>query len=102
MDNIHVHPGARIGTGVTIEQFSIIAENVEIGEGTWIGPHVIIMDYVKIGANCKIFPGAIIGGTPQDYKFGDDGKVIKEETIRSYYKLYGEKSNVPIKRFESR
>ena len=31
-----------------------------------------------------------------------EGKVIKEETIRSYYKLYGEKSNVPIKRFESR
>ena len=72
MDNIQVHPGATIGTGVIIEQFSIIAENVEIGEGTWIGPHVIIMDYVKIGANCKIFPGAIIGGTPQDYKFGNE------------------------------
>ncbi|MFA5850400.1 MAG: acyl-[acyl-carrier-protein]--UDP-N-acetylglucosamine O-acyltransferase, partial [Bacteroidales bacterium] len=87
MDNIHVHPGARIGTGVTIEQFSIIAENVEIGEGTWIGPHVIIMDYVKIGANCKIFPGAIIGGTPQDYKFGDEVTYVEigdNTVIREY------------------
>ncbi len=30
------------------------------------------------------------------------GKVLKTETIRSYYKLYGEKSNVPIKRPEPR
>jgi len=30
------------------------------------------------------------------------GKVLKEEVIRSYYKLYGEKSNVPIRRPESR
>lgn len=30
------------------------------------------------------------------------GEVVKEETIRSYYKLYGEKSNVPIRRREVR
>ena len=31
-----------------------------------------------------------------------NGKPIKEETIRSYYKLYGDKANVPIKRAEPR
>ena len=30
------------------------------------------------------------------------GKIIKEEAIRSYYKLYGEKNNVPIRRPEPR
>jgi len=30
------------------------------------------------------------------------GNIIKEETIRSYYKLYGEKTNVPIRRPEPR
>lgn len=30
------------------------------------------------------------------------GEVIEKETIRSYYKLYGEKANVPIRRRESR
>ena len=31
-----------------------------------------------------------------------NGKLLKEETVRSYYKLYGEKSNVPIARPEPR
>jgi vancomycin resistance protein YoaR len=31
-----------------------------------------------------------------------ENKKLKEETIKSYYKLYGEKSNVPIARPESR
>lgn len=31
-----------------------------------------------------------------------EGKKIKEETINSFYKLYGEKSNVPIRRPEPR
>lgn len=30
------------------------------------------------------------------------GKILTEETLRSYYKLYGEKSNVPIRRPEPR
>jgi len=32
----------------------------------------------------------------------DSGKLLKEETITSYYKLYGDKENVPIKRPEPR
>lgn len=72
MEFKHIHPGAKIGANVTIDQFSYIAENVEIGEGTRIGPHVTILDYVKIGKNCKVFPGAILGGEPQDYKFGGE------------------------------
>ena len=34
--------------------------------------------------------------------FDSTGKQLKEETIHSYYKLYGEKSNVPIARPEPR
>lgn len=72
MEYKYIQPGAKIGANVTIDQFCYIAENVEIGEGTWIGPHVTILDYVKIGRNCKIFPGAILGGDPQDYKFAGE------------------------------
>ena len=68
----YIHPNAKIGTGVTVDPFSYIAEYVEIGEGTWIGPHVTILDYVKIGKNCKIFPGAVIGAIPQDLKFAGE------------------------------
>ena len=34
--------------------------------------------------------------------YDKEGNKIKEEVIGSYYKLYGEKSNVPIRRPESR
>ncbi|MGE4414103.1 MAG: acyl-ACP--UDP-N-acetylglucosamine O-acyltransferase [Bacteroidales bacterium] len=72
MHQSYIHPDARIGKNVKIEPFSYIAANVEIGEGTWIGPHATIMENVKIGKNCRIYPGAIIGGEPQDYKFSGE------------------------------
>lgn len=64
-----IHPSAKIGSGVVVEDFTTIAEHVEIGEGSWIGPNVTICDYVKIGKNCKVYPGAVVGGVPQDLKF---------------------------------
>ena len=63
---------AKIGANVEIGPYCYIAENVEIGDGCVIAPHVTIMDYVKIGKNCKIFPGAVIGGIPQDLKFAGE------------------------------
>lgn len=77
MELTHIHPNAKIGKDVKIDQFSYIAENVEIGEGTSIGPHVTILDYVKIGRNCKISAGAILGGEPQDYKFGGETTYVE-------------------------
>ena len=67
-----VHPGAKLGQGVEVGDFTCIAEHVEIGDNTWIGPNVTICDYVKIGKNCKIFPGAVIGAEPQDLKFAGE------------------------------
>ncbi|MCL2501690.1 MAG: acyl-ACP--UDP-N-acetylglucosamine O-acyltransferase [Bacteroidales bacterium] len=64
-----IHPSAKLALDVVVEDFTTIAEHVEIGAGTWIGPNVTICDYVKIGKNCKIFPGAVVGGIPQDLKF---------------------------------
>ena len=34
--------------------------------------------------------------------YDDQGKKLKEDVVRSFYKLYGEKTNVPIRRTESR
>ena len=69
MEMNRIHPNAKLAAGVIVEDFTTIAEHVEIGEGTWIGPNVTICDYVKIGKNCKVFPGAVVGGIPQDLKF---------------------------------
>lgn len=65
----YIHPDAKIADNVTIEPFVTIYGDVEIGEGTWIGPNVTIMDGARIGKNCRIFPGSVISGVPQDLKF---------------------------------
>ena len=67
-----VHPDARIGEGVTISPFSTVEGDVEIGPGTWIGPNATILDGSRIGAHCRIFPGAVTGGVPQDLKFAGE------------------------------
>lgn len=83
----YIHPNAKIAKDVTIGPFSTIHDNVEIGEGTWIGSNVTIMEGARIGKGCKIFPGAVISGIPQDLKF--DGEETTAEigdytTIREH------------------
>ena len=87
MNNYYVHPDAKIGADVKIDHFAHIAGKVVIGDGCWIGPHVVIMDNVKIGKNCKIYPGAIIGGEPQDYKYAGEETFVEigdDVVIREY------------------
>ncbi len=69
MENVYIHPDAKIGNNVNIDPFTYIAGDVVIGDNTWIGPNVTIMDGARIGENCKIFPGAVISAIPQDLKF---------------------------------
>jgi len=73
----YIHPQAKIADNVVVEPFAVIHKDVEIGEGTWIGSNVVIMDGARIGKNCRIFPGAVISGIPQDLKF--EGEVTTAE-----------------------
>ena len=70
--NSYIHPNARIGKDVEIGPFCYISEHVEIGDGCRIGPHTVIYDYVRLGRDCQTFPGCVIGGIPQDLKFGGE------------------------------
>lgn len=73
----YIHPEAKIGENVTVEPFAFIDQNVEIGEGTVIMSGANIRSGSRIGKNCKIFPGAVIAGIPQDLKFrGEDSLAI--------------------------
>ena len=85
--NTSIHPDAKIGSGVTIDPFSVIHNDVEIGEGTWIGSNVTIFQGARIGKNCKIFPGAVISAIPQDLKFEGEvttAEIGDETTIREF------------------
>lgn len=83
----YIHPDAVIGKGVTISPFCYIDEDVVIGDGTWLGPNVTIFAGGRIGKDCKIFPGAVIAGIPQDLKFQGErttAEIGDRTTIREY------------------
>ncbi|NDW08832.1 acyl-ACP--UDP-N-acetylglucosamine O-acyltransferase [Dysgonomonas sp. 520] len=65
----YIHPDAKIGANVIIEPFAYVESNVEIGDGAHIMSNANIRFGSRIGKNCRIFPGAVIGGIPQDLKF---------------------------------
>ncbi len=76
-DQAYIHPEAKMGANVTVEPFAFIDKNAEIGEGTLIMSGANVRAGARIGKNCRIFPGAVIGGIPQDLKFkGEDSLAI--------------------------
>ena len=73
----YVHPEAILGENVVIEPFAFVDKNVEIGDGTLVMSGANIRYGARVGKNCRISPGAVIGGLPQDLKFkGEDSLAI--------------------------
>lgn len=72
-----VDPSAVIDKDVTIHPFAVVEKGVEIGEGTEIMSGAHIKYGSRLGKFCKVHPGAVIGGEPQDLKFkGEDSLAI--------------------------
>ena len=85
-----VDPSARIGDDVEIGAYSVVGEEAVIGDGTRLRSHVVVEPYVTLGRRCDVFPGAVLGGIPQDRKFkgektfliiGDDNIIREHVTI---------------------
>ena len=85
-----VHPGARLGDGVTVGPYTVIGEHVEIGAGTWIGPHVVITGRTRIGRDNRIYQFNSIGEVPQDMKYAGEPTLLEigdRNTIREFCTL---------------
>ena len=85
-----IHPGARLGAGVSVGPYSIIGEHVEIGDNTRIGPHVVISGHTRIGCDNRIFQFSSIGEIPQDKKYAGEPTRLEigdRNTIREYCTL---------------
>jgi len=67
-----IDPSAELGNDVEIGPFTIIGPNVVIGDGARIAARVTLECNVRLGAGVHIGSGSILGGPPQDLKFGGE------------------------------
>jgi len=76
-DNAIVAPQAQIDKDVEIGPFCVVGPQAIIGRGTRLENGVTIMGRVTIGQRNYIYPGAVIGGEPQDISYlGSETQVV--------------------------
>ncbi len=73
-----VHPETGLGRGVVVGPLAVVGPHVKLGEGCVIGAHATIEGWTEMGSGCRVWPGAVIGGEPQDAKF---------KGVQSYVKI---------------
>lgn len=85
----YVDPAAKIGANVTIHPFAYVEADVEIGDGCEIKPYASILNGTRMGSGNKVYQGAVIGATPQDFRWKGEktccyignNNVIREHVI---------------------
>ena len=71
-----VDSAAEIGPGVEIGPFCVIGPKAKIGRGCKLINNVTMLGDVTLGDENVVFPGAVLGGAPQDISYnGADTKV---------------------------
>ena len=76
-ENACVDPRARIDEDVEIGPFCVIGPQAQIGQGTKLENNVTLMGRVRLGCRNHVYPGAVLGGEPQDVSYGgSDTKVL--------------------------
>ena len=63
----HVDPKAQLGSDVEIGPFCVVGPDVVLGDGCVLHSNVVITGHTTIGERNRFFPGAVIGGEPQDF-----------------------------------
>jgi len=90
MANIHptavIENGAQIADSAEIGAFCYVSAGAKIGEKVRLLPRVTILGNTTIGEETVVFPGAILGGGPQDHgnEFLPDARLVvgKRNVIR--------------------
>ncbi len=93
--NIHptaiVSPEAEIGDGVTIGAYSIVESGAILGEGTKLHAQTYIGGATTLGARCEVFPFAVLGMPPQDFKHNGEKTRLEigaDTTIREHVTMH--------------
>ncbi|MGE3165275.1 MAG: acyl-ACP--UDP-N-acetylglucosamine O-acyltransferase [Planctomycetota bacterium] len=64
-----VHPTAEVADGAEIGPFCFVGANVTVGAGTRLIHQVSLTANTSLGRDNVVYPGAVLGGDPQDKKF---------------------------------
>jgi UDP-N-acetylglucosamine acyltransferase len=68
-ENVYIDPRAELDADVEIGPFCVIGPHVRIGRGTRLQNNVTLMGRVTLGQHNRVYPGAVIGGEPQDISY---------------------------------
>jgi UDP-N-acetylglucosamine acyltransferase len=82
-----IDPSAELGVGVTIGPYAIIGPQVTVGDRCRIGPRATLERNVRLARGVSIGDGSILGGAPQDHKYGGEETWVEvgENTIIREY-----------------
>ena len=67
-----VEHGAQIGENVTIGPFCHIGPGVVLEDKVTLASHIAITGRTTLGARTRVFQGAVLGGEPQNVKYGGE------------------------------
>ncbi len=81
MPEIHpssvIERGAELADDVYVGPFCHVGPRVCVGPGTRLIGHVTVLGRTTMGEGNVVWPGAVIGGDPQDLKFdGEDSELV--------------------------
>lgn len=81
MTKIHptsiIEDGAELADDVSIGPFCHVGPHAVIGEGTTLRSHVAVCGHTTLGCHNDVWPGAVLGGAPQDLKYaGEPTRVV--------------------------
>ncbi len=82
-----VSPEAELASDIEVGPFAIIGPAVTVGPRGKIAARAILEQNVKLGADCRVGTGSIVGGAPQDLKYGGEETWVEVgdgTTIREY------------------
>ena len=95
MTDIHpsaiVHPRAELGEGVKIGPYCIVEEDVVLGDGTSLASNVFVGRWTTLGKHNEVWPGAVLGGPPQDRKYKGERSYLRigdDNVIREFVTLH--------------
>jgi UDP-N-acetylglucosamine acyltransferase len=82
-----ISPRATLGERVEVGPFAMIGDGCEVGDDCVIAPRATLDRDVRLAAGVKIGIGSVIGGAPQDLKYGGEPTSVEigEETVVREY-----------------